>query len=44
MENKEYIRLLIEVVEWEKSDVVTASVVGEEDSGDNVYEYGDIFG
>lgn len=43
MKNKEYIQLLIEVVQWEKSDIITTSVTGWEDSGDNIYDYEDIF-
>ena len=44
MEDKKYIQPLIVVVELCKCDIITTSVVGWEDDGDNIYDYGDIFG
>lgn len=44
MEDKKYTQPLLEVVELAANDIVTASVVGTEDSGDNIYNYGDLFG
>ena len=44
MEDKKYIQPLIQVIELDKDDIVTTSFTGSEDSGDNIYDYGDIFG
>lgn len=44
MEDKKYVEPRIEVVETSKCDVITMSVIGLEDDGDNIYEYEDIFG
>ncbi len=44
MRSKKYILPLLEVVELEREDVITASISGETDNGDNVYEYDNLFG
>lgn len=44
MEDKKYTQPLLEVVELATNDIVTESLIGEENSGDNIYKYGDLFG